>query len=278
MLQKEALLQKFKQELVVAEYSKRTIETYLRYVEDFLSYVKKDPGQCTRDDVVGFLAQKKESSDTSGSTLALVFASLKFFFHSFLKHKIMEDIKRPKKGKYLPTVLTKDEIKALLSSIKKKRDVLMVEFLYSTGARVSECTKLKVKDVDFTENIARVKGGKGNKDRVVVLSKKWAEEMQKNINRRKKETEFVFPKANGKQLSVDTVQRVVREAAKKAEINKHVTPHVLRHSFATHLLEAGESIRKIQELLGHADLSTTQIYTKVSTDELKKVVSPMDNL
>jgi len=143
---------------------------------------------------------------------------------------------------------------------------------------VSECVNLKVNDINLKEKIGRIVAGKGNKDRVIILSREWAKYLKKYLDKKKVKSEFVFSKKNGKSLSTDTVQRIIRIAAEKAGIQKHVTPHTLRHSYATHLLEAGENIRKIQELLGHSNLNTTQIYTHVSVEDLKKVESPLDKL
>lgn len=299
---REELLKKFRNELTISGYSARTLKMYVWYVKDFLkSWDEGAEGagdgankagegprkaeqaarkieQASRDDVVSYLAMLKDRRNASNATLALAHASLKFFFHNFLHMKIVDEIKKPKRAKKLPTVLTKDEVKALIKAARAGRSRLVVEFLYSCGARVSEAAKIKVVDLDFVERIARVKGGKGNKDRIVVLSKDWIKQTKKHLKRKKVKSEFVFSKKNGKPITSDTIQRTVRAAAKKAGIEKHVTPHTLRHSFATHLLESGESIRKIQELLGHSNLSTTQIYTQVSTEELKKVASPLDRL
>jgi len=266
----------FKQELVVAGYSKQTIEMYGYYLDEFLSFTKKNPENVKREDIIAFLAKKKYDINAKGTTLALIYASLKYFFSNYLKMHVMDDIKRPKKEKKLPVVLTKEEVIKLIEAIKNKKQRLMVEFIYSTGARVSECANLRIKDLDLNNCMATIRGGKGNKDRLIILSKKWVEEMKKYLVNNN--SEFVFTKKNGKPFSVDTIQRILRIARKKAGLNKKITPHSLRHSFATHLLESGESIRKIQELLGHTDLSTTQIYTKVSTEELKKVKSPFDEI
>ncbi len=274
----KALMDKFRQELVITGYSPRTLEMYLLYVKGFLGFAKMPADKVEREDVVAYMAYMKQDRAASNATLALVHSSLKFFFHTFLHKKIVDDIKVPKKAKKLPTVLTIDEIKELIKATKRGRNRLIVEFLYSSGVRVSEAVKIKVPNINLKERIAMVRGGKGSKDRVIILSKNWAREIKKYLNRKKVKSEFVFSKKNGKPISVDTVQRIIREATKKAGINKRVTPHSLRHSFATHLLEAGENIRKIQELLGHSNLSTTQIYTQVSTEELKKVQSPLDRL
>jgi len=275
--EKSTALKGFEEEMSVAGYSPRTIEMYVCYVEEFLGFFGKPPRSAKRQDVISFLAKKK-AENAKGATMALAYAALKSFFHSHLKHKIMDDIKRPKKGKKLPVVMTKGEVRAIINAASTKRDKLILELLYSSGLRVSEAVKLKTSELDLSEKTATVRGGKGNKDRLVILSGAWIGEFKEYLSTRKAQCEYVFSKENGTQLSVDMVQWIVRSCRKKAGIKKNVTPHSFRHSFATHLLEAGESIRKIQELLGHSDLSTTQIYTKVSTDELKKVKSPLDSL
>ncbi|MEM0360237.1 MAG: tyrosine-type recombinase/integrase [Candidatus Diapherotrites archaeon] len=274
---KEAVLAKFENELSVAGYSKRTIEMYRYYVEEFLDFSNKPPESTSREDIIAFLA-KKSSENAKGTTLALIYAALKFFFHSHLKQKIMDDIKRPKKAKKLPAVMTKEEVYAIINAAKTPQSRLLLKLLYSSGLRVSEATNLKITNLDLNEKTAVVRGGKGNKDRMVILSEEWINEFKKFLENRKNKSEFVFCKKNGQPISADTVQRIVRKCRKKAKIQKNITPHSFRHSFATHLLESGENIRKIQELLGHSSLSTTQIYTTISTEELKKVKSPLDTL
>jgi integrase/recombinase XerD len=276
--EKGAWLQKLKQELIVSGYSPKTVKMYLCYLNEFLGHVKKPADQAEREDIVGWLAEKKEKGNVSNATLALAHASLHFFYHNVLHKKIVEDIKIAKKAKKLPTVLSKDEVRDLIRATPPKRNRLIVEFLYSSGCRVSEVVKLKTENINFKEGVASIRGGKGNKDRIIILSKEWLRRIKKHVARKKVKTPYVFSKKNGKPLSTDTVQRIVKKAAIKAGIEKRVTPHCLRHSYATHLLEVGENIRKIQELLGHSDLSTTQIYTKVSLQELKKVKSPLDRL
>ena len=274
----EAWAKKLRQELIVSGYSSRTVKMYLCYFNKFAKFLKKPIEETERDDLVEFLAEKKEKGGVSNATLALVHAALHFFFHKVMRKKIVDDIKIAKKAKKLPVVLSQGEVKDLIKAAPAKRDRLMVEFLYSSGCRVSECVKLKTENLNFKERIASIRGGKGNKDRIIILSKEWLKHVNKYLKKKKIKSVFVFSKKNGKPLSSDTVQRVVKKAAEKAGIEKKVTPHTLRHSYATHLLEAGENIRKIQELLGHNDLSTTQIYTRVSTTELKKVKSPLDRL
>ena len=274
----QKLLEQFRQELLIAGYSEKTLKMYGIYVRQFLTYHNKPADQAEKRDIIGFMAEKKEKGGASNTTLALVHAALHYFYHKFLSKKILEDIPSPKKGKSLPVVLSRDEVKALIKATKAKRNRLIVEFLYSGGARVSECVKLQVVNIDLKQRIARIQGGKGNKDRMTILSKDWCKKAKKYLEKKKIKSDYVFSKKNGKKISSDTVQRIVKKAAKKAGIAKNVTPHTLRHSFGTHLLEAGENIRNIQELLGHSSLATTQLYTHVSTEQLKKVESPLDRL
>lgn len=274
---KEDLIKRFSNELIVAGYSQRTVIMYCGYVSEFLDSLKKPVTDSKHDDIIAFLVNKK-SKKVTNTTLALIYSALNFFFKNFLKMKILEDVKRPKIGKKIPVILTRDEVTSLLRAATKKRDNLILSFLYSSGCRVSECTKLKINDLDLNNYTANVWGGKGDKDRIVILSKKWVEEIKKYLENRKINSEFVFCGTSSGKLSEDTIQKIVKKYAKKAGITKDITPHTLRHSYATHLLENGESIRKIQVLLGHTNLSTTQIYTTVSTEELKKVKSPLDSL
>ncbi len=272
-----ALVKRFQQELMVTGYSPRTLKMYVLYVQKFLEHTQKHPTQIGKQDIVSFLAEAKQRN-SSNATLALMHASLKFFLEQHWGQKVVDEVKIPKKAKKLPVVLSIPELKMVFSHTKPGRNRLLLQFIYSTGVRVSEAIKLKIQELNLDQLTANVRGGKGNKDRVVVLSVKWSKEIRKYLKKKKSQSEFVFSKKNGKPLSTDTVERIIRHAAKKGGLMKRVTPHVLRHSFATHLLESGENIRKIQLLLGHANLSTTSIYTHVSKEELKKVQSPLDQL
>ena len=272
------ILKRVNRELIVAGYSKRTRESYTQHIRDFLKFVKMRPEDVEREDIITYIVELKEERNAANNTIALVLASLRFLFRNILKRSVVDDIKSPKKGKKLPTVLTKEEVKSLIKAGKIGRDKLIIGFLYSSGCRVSELVSMKLIDLNLKERIAKVRGGKGDKDRIIVLSQKWISDLKRDLKRKKIASEYIFSKKNGKPLSVDTIQRTIRICAKKAEIPKKVTPHSLRHSFATHLLDNGENIRKIQELLGHSNLNTTQIYTRVSVEGLKKVKSPLDNL
>ena len=270
-------LKELKQELIVVGYSDKTLKMYILYTKEMLYHINKNVNTITERDLIGYLADKKERG-CSNATLALIHAALKYFFKTYLKMSIVDDIKTPKKAKSLPKVLTKQEIKELFKATRFGRNRLMLQFMYGSGSRVSEVVKLKVEDINFKERTAMIRGGKGNKDRMIIISKDWIKGVKKYLKKKKIQSDFVFSKKNGKNLSTDTIQRIVRESAEVAGIKKHITPHSLRHSYATHLLEAGTNIRYIQALLGHSSLNTTQIYTSVASEQLKKVESPLDKL
>lgn len=267
-------LQKLETELKLRAFSPQTIKSYLYWNQQFLQFINKQPDQIMSDDIKNFIA-KKLSDGISAKSIVLIKSALKFFYDEVLGKNIVT-LKTPKISRKLPVVLTRDEVKQLINSIKNTKHSLIVKLLYSSGLRLSELVNLKVGDLELEEKIGWVRSGKGAKDRLFILSNRVSDELREFI-KNKKEDEYVFTGYNGR-MSARNVQKLIKLAAKKAGIDKKVTPHTLRHSLATHLLESGENIRKIQELLGHASLSTTQIYTHISTEELKKIKNPLDNL
>jgi len=267
------MLDKLRTELKLRGFSDRTIKTYMFHNKKFLDYIHKDINQVTQDDIKMYLAEMM--SKNAASSVSLVKASLKFMYDTILEKGIV-NFKTPKIPKKVPVVLTKDEVKKLIAVTKCFKHRLLIEFMYSSGLRLSEIVNLRINDLDLNENIGWVRQGKGGKDRLIILSKNLVEDIKKYIKNNPNIT-YLFQGKKDK-ISPRATQKIVAEAAKKAGINKKVSPHTLRHCFATHLLEAGVDIRKIQELLGHSNLQTTQIYTKVSTEELKKVKSPLDSL
>ena len=264
-------------ELKLRGFTPATVRAYMVHNQHFLSFIKKDPEQIEEGDIKLYLAHLIAERQNKPASVNLVLSSLRFFYETILKKKIFTDITPPKIEKKLPTVLTKEEMKSLLDASKNKKHRLLLEFLYASGMRVSECVRIKVDDLDLQEKMGRVVAGKGRKDRHIILSDTLITSLQDYLKAQKKESEYIFSGQKG-HLSVRTAQRIVNNTAKNAGIKRRVFAHALRSSFATHLLEAGTDIRIIQELLGHADLSTTQRYTHVSTQQLKKIKSPLDNL
>lgn len=268
-------LEQLETELKLRGFSDKTVKSYLFYNNKFLAFTNKAPEAATEEDIKAYLAHLIADKKKNAATVALVRAALRFYYDGVLKKNIVT-LKTPKIQKKLPTVLTREEVKRLLESAPTQKSRLIMMMLYSSGLRVSECCSLKVNDLEIAQKVGWVRDGKGGKDRIFILSEGIIEGLRNYINR--KNTEHIFTNKAGTALTPRNVQKIVATSAKRAGIGKIVSPHTLRHSFATHLLESGESIRKIQELLGHSNLQTTQIYTKVSTEELKKVKSPLDSL
>jgi integrase/recombinase XerD len=268
------MLEDLETELKLRAFSPQTLKAYLFWNRKFLEFNKKTPQDVTEDDVRKFIAEKI-SKNFAPKSIILIKAALKFYYDGVLKKNIV-NLETPKVARKLPAVLTREEIKKLIDSAENKKHKMMIKFLYSSGLRLNELINLKIGDLEFSEGIGWVRSGKGGKDRIFILSNKMIDEL-KNFTKDKPSESFLFEGRNGR-LSARAVQKTISSVAKKSGIQKSIHVHTLRHSFATHLLESGEDIRKIQELLGHSNLSTTQIYTHISTAELKKVKNPLDSL
>lgn len=272
----QEFLDKIEVELKISKNSEHTIKNYVKSNKELLDFLNKAPEDVTENDVKNFMAKK--ISDKASSSVILFLAAIRYAFSNILKRDPTSGIKRPKREKKLPSVLTKQEVRRLLNNIENKKTKLMVAMLYACGFRVSELLNLKIIDLDFDEKIGHVRQAKGKKDRIFNISSFLFKPLKKQIEIQKQNNqEFLFTGPKGR-MSDRNIQKLIKKAAERAGIRKDVHPHTLRHSFATHLLENNVDIRKIQELLGHADLSTTQIYTHLSTEELKKIKSPIDEL
>jgi site-specific recombinase XerD len=288
----EKILENLETELKLRGFTERTIKTYLWQNRRFLDWLKdkrpeseaqqtltgagKGAESVNKADIRAYIAFLMSESKQKASSVNLAISALKFVYDGMLKKGLFADIVKPKAERKLPVVLTKAEVKGLLSTIKNEKHRLMVELMYGSGLRVSEIVSLRVDDLDLEEGIGQVKG-KGQKVRNIIIPKRMTARLKRYLSTRRWDSEHVF-NVRERPLGIRGVQKVVKEAAERAEIKKRVFCHALRSSFATHLLEAGTDIRIIQELLGHADLGTTQVYTKVSTERIKKVKSPFDAL
>ena len=260
-------------ELRVRNYSRQTAESYLFYNKNFLAYCKKDPREVKTEDLKVYLDALAQSR--SASTVSVAYNALLFYYKNIWRRTFFINFPHPRKNKYLPMVLSKEDVHKMISTTINPKHNCIISLLYGTGVRVSELTHIKICDLDLDRKILRVFQGKGKKDRMVVLPTKLFSILQKQ-RQIKKADDFLFTNGRGGKLTEATIQKIVMHSAEKAGIKKRVSPHTLRHSFATHLLEAGTDIRYIQELLGHAKLQTTQIYTKVANNVLAQIKSPLD--
>lgn len=204
-----------------------------------------------------------------------------FFNHVVEKNWPVKHIPFQKKPRTLPVILTRQDIKAFLSVIENPKYYAIASTLYSSGLRLSECLNLKIKDIDSDNMVLTVRDGKGKKDRLTILSVKLLE-ILRNYYRKMpvKPVTYLFPNKDDlfRPFSKRQTQAFIHNAGLKAGISKNVSPHVLRHSFATHLLESGVNLRKIQVILGHRSLQTTAVYTHLTKDFLSEVKSPLDTM
>lgn len=267
----EKEVEKLRTELKIRGFSPLTIRNYSFFVEKFLSRIGKAAVALNEDDAKLYLS---EMFDTKAkNTIMLAAAALKFFYTEILE-KEFSKVKMPKKDRRLPEVLTKNEVRTLIDASDNRKSRLIISMLYSSGLRVSELVNLKLNEINFDDKTGWVRRGKGGKDRLFTISQELADELQEYL--RGREHEYLFSKA--KPLTTRNIQKIIKLTSQRAGINKRVTPHTLRHSFATHLLENGTDIRYIQSLLGHASIATTQLYAHVSSEELKKIKNPLDGL
>lgn len=265
-----------------------TIQSYRRDLAQYVTYLTNerkiaDWSDVTRNDIVAFLFMLKEN-DKSAATIARMISSVRAFHQFIVREQIVKTdaslhVESPKLDRLLPDVLTADEIDKLLNiqdlTPLAIRNKAMLELLYATGLRVSELVSLDVGDLHLSMGFVRCLG-KGNKERIIPLGEMAKDAIEiylqraRNdlIKKNRRETKL-FVNHHGRPLSRQGFWKVIKTVAKEAGLTKKITPHMLRHSFATHLLENGADLRSVQEMLGHADISTTQIYTHITKTRLK---------
>lgn len=254
----QVYLGKLDEELRLRKHSSQTGKAYSTIIRKFIEL-----GLSPREFLLKY-------SDKSRSSIRSAYFALKFFHENVLRRKFDESIPLAKNKAKLPNVLGKEDIAKMFESTLNIRHRLVLMFLYYTGIRLNEIVNLKWEDIDFNRETIHLKVAKGEKERVIFFHqnlKKFIEYF--NV----KGKGYVFMSNLGKKYDKRTIQLIVRNAAVKARIGKRITPHTLRHSFATHLLEAGADIRHIQKLLGHSNLQTTQIYTHVANKDIKNLAN-----
>lgn len=270
--------------------SDNSVSSYETDLNKFLEFIKekkiKDWSEVTPDLIVVFFQMQREEG-LGSSTTARYLSSLKGFFKYLYKNKYVvkdpaENLSSTKISRKLPAVLSVDEIDKILEAPDTettlgRRDKAVLELMYSSGLRVSELINLKLSDLFFNDEVVRVLG-KGSKQRIVPLGSsaiKWCKEYiiksRTVLENKAKSQNYVFLNSRGTKLSRMGIWKIVDTYTKAAEIQKEVHPHTFRHSFATHLLEGGADLRAVQEMLGHADISTTQIYTHIDREYIKQV-------
>jgi integrase/recombinase XerD len=270
------------EELQRRNFSSETIRGYIGTVERFARYFGEPPDRLSPDHIREWQAHLLHKRKLTVGTVVNHVAGLRFFFRRVLKRRILPDsIPYPKYSHHrIPRVLSPEEVARLINAAGNLQARTILMTLYSTGMRRGELVRLRVEDIDSERMVIHIRKGKGGKDRDVPLCPRLLETLREYWRWKKPKT-WLFPgqpRADGKHLTDKAVWHVCNDAAQHAGIKKRVSPHMLRHSFATHLLEDGADLATIQVLLGHADLEATSIYLHVSRRHLEKTVNPLEHL
>lgn len=283
----DILLQSVIQDLQLAGYSARTVEAYSYHVKKFLEYFNKDPKLISEDEIKAYFLFLKYKKKLSGSASAQAISGIKFMFQKTLDtdFKVFGIVKNPR-GKKLPVVLTREEVCSVLTKVRVLRHRACLTLIYSCGLRLHEATSIAPADIDSKRMMVHIKAGKGRKDRLVPLPKSTLL-LLRVFYKTHRNKSFIFPApgrggygdaTSTKPLPDSSVQTVLKKALRQAAIIKNVSVHNLRHSYATHLLEAGIDIRIIQKYLGHDSISSTMIYTHLTPLISENVHPKIDRL
>lgn len=275
----EELLKQYRNELIRLKYSENTLPVYCKGFKTYCEFLgEKHPKDAELSDIKTFLLYMVENFGISSSHENQLINSIKFYYENILNlSRITCYLNRPKTEERLPTVLSKEEITKMLSVVNNVKHQAIIRVFYGSGLRLSELINLKVKDIDSQRMVIIIRQGKGKKDRQTLLPLSLLNYLRKYYLEYKPK-EYLFEGQGSPKYTARSIQEVIKQAGQKAAINKRVHPHVLRHTFATHLHESGTDLRYIQELLGHRHVKTTERYTHVSAASITKIISPLDTI
>lgn len=262
--------------LELKRYANSTVRTYVSFFEMFINHYKhKDLHTIDESDIRAFLQQLIQRN-VSNSYLNQAINAIKFYYEVVMDMpNRFYEIERPRREYKLPKVISKEEVLSIIANANNLKHKCIISLLYSSGLRRSELLNLKPTDVDSKRMLVRVVAAKGNKDRHTLLSTTVLEDLREYYKEWKPQI-YLFEGRKANRYSAESVLKIVKMSAKKAGVAQTVTPHVLRHSFATHLLESGVDLRQIQVLLGHGSSKTTEIYTHVATNTFNNIKNPLD--
>ena len=273
------LRQKMIRAMELRNLSNHSQRAYLAAVTGISRHYRRSPNKITNKMIEDYLLYLKNEKDNSPNSCGSVLTGLRFFYKNVMKKEISIGYSVRKIPRKLPTVLTKEQVWKIICASENLKHRLILMTTYAAGLRASEVIALKPKHIESERMLIKVKDGKGKKDRYTMLSVKLLDELRRYYKKYRPQT-FLFPSSFGKRkdkpLSYETVRSIYEKARKNAGVKKGAGLHTLRHSFATHLLEAGYDIRNIQVSMGHSRLSTTMIYLHVSRKTLSKIPSPLD--
>jgi integrase/recombinase XerD len=271
------LREQMQAELQLRGLTPKTQKIYLREVSKYAKHFNKSPEELGEKELREYLLYLLNERKLSEGTYRFYYSGLKFLYKHTLKREwIVEKIKCPKRKKTLPVVLDLSEVKALLSVVENLKHRAILTLTYTAGLRISETARLKITDIDSKRMMVWVQQGKGGKDRYTILSQT-ALECLRQYWRKYHPKEWLFEgQKEGTHICISAIRQIFLDAKKRAGITKPASPHTLRHSFATHLIEAGTSLHHVQLLLGHCCPTTTTVYLHVSRTNLSQVTSPLD--
>ena len=268
--------EEFLLKLELRRYANSTVKTYVTFFELFINFHKDKELKALDEKDIRIFLQHLIQKKHSNSYVNQAINAIKFYYEIVLDMpNRFYEIERPRKESKLPTVISKEEILSIIENTNNIKHRCIVQLLYGSGLRRSELLNLKLEDIDSKRMLVRVVGSKGNKDRLTLLSKTALNDLRKYYTKYEPHI-YLFEGKKGIKYSGASVLKIVKTAAEKARIRTTVTPHVLRHSFATHLLESGTDLRQIQVLLGHGSTKTTEIYTHVATNTFESIKNPLD--
>jgi integrase/recombinase XerD len=276
---KVELPSEYLEKLIRKRYSQNTIKTYVTYMRSFLEEFRdRELDTITTQEINDYILKLIRTKGISPSQQNQRINAIKFYYEKVVGlDKQLYYLERPKKSRELPKVLSEQEVLAILNSIQNLKHKSIIATIYSAGLRRSELINLRKQDIHFDRKLIFIKGAKGKKDRTSVLADSLSVSL-KSYLQEFKPNYWLFEGVNRNQYSATSIAKVLQRGAKNAGVEKKVTPHMLRHSFATHLLEHGVDIRYIQTILGHSSSKTTEIYTHVSKKSLAKIKSPLDTI
>jgi integrase/recombinase XerD len=273
-------IENYRKWMTANRYPETTIKTYTGMMVKFLRFVSpREAGECTSDDLINIVEQYILPNGFSQSFQNQLISSVKkFYSHIYRKTIDPGSIMRPRPRHHLPNVLGKEEVKKILSVIANEKHRVMLSLIYACGLRRSELIQIIPRDIERSRGLLRIRQAKGFKDRIVPVSERTLEMIDSYVDHYRPDRYLFEGQRAGERYSTSSLEKILKNACAKAGINKPVTLHWLRHSYATHLLESGTDLRYIQELLGHKSSKTTEIYTHVTTRGIQNIRSPFDDL
>ena len=266
---------KLKEELHSRKYSSKTVDSYVYFNRNLCRILQKPPERISEEDLKKYLAYLNTVKVLSSSSMNLAISAIRFFYNNVMKKNFSRQQCRPRQDKRLPGILSKEEIDRLLTNIKNPKHRLLLMLTYSSGLRVSEVVALKREHIDFNRKVLIIQYAKGRKDRITLLADR-AAAFLKEYYKHYPIKDWLFPGQEEGHIHIRTAQSIFEKAVSQAKIEKNVSIHCLRHSFATHLLENGTDIRYIQKLLGHSNIKTTERYAHITPRSIFQIQNPLD--